>query len=136
MAVRLRYKIEIAVSSTTAEDKDLGNLKCEVVTDASNEGGTWKTTLAGGAANVQIPLDSISSARFLFVRATSKDPNVGPVEIRLRRNSVMGEEISVVPFSDVKEGHMFLCTTGLTALYATNTSGSVVMDLTLIAIGD
>jgi hypothetical protein len=136
MAVRLRYKIEITCSSTTAEEKDLGNLKSEVVTDVCNEGGTWKTTLAGGATDIQIPLDSIAAAKFLFIRATSKDPNLAPVQVTIKRNSNSAEAINIVPFSDVKEGHLLLSTSGLTAIYATNSSGTVVMDLTIVAIGD
>lgn len=135
MAVRVRYKLEVAISSTTAEEKDLGNVKWEVVTDGIGEGGGWKTTLAAAAADIQIPLDSIAAAKFLVVRTNAKDPLNTPGTINIRRNTVMGEEIAIVPLPSSAEGHFLLSTTGLTALYASN-PGTVDMELTILVGGD
>jgi hypothetical protein len=137
MSVRVRYGLKVQVSSTSSEDKDLGNLSFEVVTDSLGEGGTRKFTLAGGATDVAIDLGNVSSAKLILVRTAPKDPNETLPEVRLRLNSVVGEEISVSPIaSSVKEAHGLLSSTGITALYATNSSASVEVELTVAVAGD
>lgn len=134
MSVRLRYRVEVAVSSTEAEDRDLGNGKYEVVNDYEGEGGGWKTNLAVGATDLQIELPNIADAKFLMVRITPTDPNDDPSQVDLMLNSTGSTPIPVVARSN-KEGHFLLSTTGLTALYATN-AGSTAMSLTVFAAGD
>jgi hypothetical protein len=135
MTVRLRYKLEITVSSTTAEEKDLGNQKAEVLVDTQGEGGTWKTLVAGGATDQQLFLPNVATARFLYVRTTPRDPTQDPVTITLKRETVGGEAIAVKPVGDAREGQLLLCCESLTALYATN-ADTVDMDVTVIAVGD
>lgn len=134
MSVRLRYKIDVAVSSTEAEDRDLGNGSYEVVNDYEGEGGSWKTNLASGVTDEQIVLPNIADAKFLMVRITPKDPNADPAQVDLKLNDVGNTAIPVVARAN-KEGHFLLSTTGLTALYASN-GGSVDMSLTVFAAGD
>lgn len=135
MGVRVHYKIEVAISSTPNEEKDLGNVKWEVISDGVGEGGGWKTTLAAAASNVEIPLDSIAAARMLVIRTNSKDPLNLPNEIRIRRNTISNEEIAIVPLPYATEGHFLISTSGLTALFASN-PGSVDMEITLFVCGD
>lgn len=135
MSVRVRYKIQVAVSSTSAEDKDLGNLSWEIVTDQQGEGGSWKTVVAAGAVDVQIPMDSIADVRLLILRTTAKDPNQTPNQILIRRNTNVAEQIEILPLADAKEGHLLLSTDGLTAIYASN-PGAVDMEMIIVAAGD
>jgi hypothetical protein len=135
MSVRVRYKIEVAVSSTSAEERDLGNARWEVVTDVQGEKGGGKFTLAAGSTNVSIALGNVSTARLLVIRTTSKDPNQDPVDITIRRNLVGNEAIVIRPLSDAKEGHYVCSTDSMTALFATN-AGATDMELTIFVVGD
>lgn len=134
MAIRVRYSISAAVSSTTAEERDLGNLKMEVVTDVETKGGAWKTVLPASTTNLELKIDNLAQIHLLFIRTTSSDPNVAPVSITLKRNSTGAEAIEIKPLGDAKEGHLLLTTNGLTSLYASN-STSTEMILTVLAVG-
>jgi hypothetical protein len=135
MTVRIRYKITATVSSTSAEERDLANQAWEVVNDAQGEGGSWKTTLAAGATDVQLNLGNLAACRMLFVRTTAKDPTQVPGDIVVKRNSTGGETLTVRPLTDAKEGFLAFVTDSLTALYASN-PGTVVMDVVVVAAGD
>ena len=135
MSVRVRYKLETAVSSTTAEEKDLGNRRYEVVSDGLNEGGSWKTRLLAGATDVNLSLRDVSSARLLVVSTNTVDPNELPGTIQIKRNSTGGEVIEIVPLPSSKQGHFMITTQGLTAIYASN-PGTVNMEIVLAVAGD
>lgn len=134
--MRLRYRIEVSISSTYNEERDLGNTRWEVVTDQQTEGGVWKATLANGSTNVPLPLDTIADATFVAIRINPTDPNDTANAITIAINSTMSTPITIAPISQESQtGHFLLSTTGLTALYASN-SGSVSMDITLVAVGN
>ena len=135
MTIRARYSLSFAVSSTSAEEKDLGNAKWEVVSDSPNEGGVRKNVVVASAVDVELNMASVASAKLLIVRTSPKDPTEDPVEIRVRRNNITAEQIAIVPLTGTKEGHFLLSTTGLTSLYASN-MGTVDMDVTLVLVGD
>lgn len=135
MTVRVRYKLEIAISSTQAEERDLGNGKYEIVVDSQGEGGGWKITLAAGAVNTPISLNNVATAKFLVIRTTPKNPNALPSVVKFRRETVAGEEINVQSLTTSKEGYLVLTTDSLTALFASN-PGTVEMDLTIFCAGD
>jgi hypothetical protein len=123
------------VSSSTCEDKDLGDLKCEIVSDALGEGGTWKTLLAVGSTNVPLQLNGVSSTKLLMIKTNAKDPNATPGIVTIRRNVVGGEEIPITPLSGSKSGHLLISTSSLTGLFASN-AGTVDMELTVVTAGD
>lgn len=133
--VRLRYKIEAAISSTAGEDRDLGNARYEVVVDSQGEGGAHKMTLAGGAVDVPLCMGDVGVARFVLVRATPANQNDPAQEVRIRLNSVTGEQISLAPVPPSKEGYLLLTGGNVTALYATN-MGTTAMSLTVSVAGD
>jgi len=134
MSVRVRYIVSISVSSSSAEDKDIGNTQWQIVTDQEAKGGAWKTTLVAGATNVQLQIDNISTIQFLAIRTNTTSPNDAPTQIQIRKNSTAGEVIEILPLGDAVEGHLLLSTDGVTAIYASN-PGAVNMDLTVIAAG-
>ena len=132
--VRLRFKVEVAVSSTTAEDRDLGNISAELVCDSQGEGGSWKTKVVAGASDVQIQLPNVASATFLFLKTTAVSANDTPVSLTFKRETVGGEAFVVAPLSSTREG-FWLATSGLTALYCSN-AGAVDMEVIVFTAGD
>lgn len=135
MAIRIRLGVNVAISSTTAEDKDLGYSQYEIVSDAQNEGGNWKTRLAAGAVNIQAQLGNIASVKFLSIKTTVANPLDTPGLVQVRKDSPSGEIITVTPLTDTKEGHLIITTSGITAIYLSN-PGTVDMDVTIAAAGD
>lgn len=135
MAVRIRYKITAYVSSTTAEEKDLGSQVWEVMTDTQGEGGSWKSTIAASSTDVPVGLGNLTTAKLIIIRTTAKDPTQVPVALTFKRETTGGEAIVVSPLGDAKEGHLLLSTTGLTALFVTN-AGTVDMEVVVIGVGD
>jgi hypothetical protein len=134
MPVRVRYSVTVAVSSTPAEERDLGNVSWSIVTDIEAKGGTWKTTLSAGASNVQLQIDNISTIQFLALRTTTVNPNDTLTLVNIRKNSTSGEVTEILPLGDALEGHMLISTDGITAIYASN-PGSVDINLTVVAAG-
>lgn len=135
MSVRTRYALKAAISSTSAEDKDLGNVSYEVVNDDQGEGGSWKIKLDAGAVDERLYFPNVSSATFVLIRTTPNDPNDDPGTVNIRLNSVTGEEIPITPLQDSKEGLFVLTTSAVTELYA-SVPGGVAMDVTLTLAGD
>ena len=135
MPVRFRQGVKIGVSSTSAEEKDLGNLNWEIVTDDLGEGGSWKTLVEAGETDLEIALDNLASAKFLALRTVSKDPTKTPVALDFKKESPTGEVFTVAPLSGTKEGHFMICTDSITALYVTN-AGAVDMEVTIVTAGD
>jgi len=136
MSVRLRYKLDMAVSSTANEEKDLGHPICEVVVDSQGEGGVFKTKLAGGAVDQEIKLDNIASAKFLALRVTPVSENETMDSVKVRLNAIGGEEIEIKPLSGAREAHFLISSAGITALYVTNVSSSVAVAVTVVMAGD
>lgn len=135
MSVRLRYRIEASVSSTTAENRDLGNVTFESVHDTSGEGGSRKTTLATGATDVALAMAELAAARFVLVKTNAKNATDDPGIIEIKKNSTTNEVIEVVPLPDASEGHLLLSTQNISALFASN-PGSVDMEVTVVSVGD
>jgi len=136
MSVRLRYSAKVQISSRTdPEDKDLGNLSYENVTDSNGEGGSRKFTLAAGDSDIAIDLGNVTTPNFVFIRSSAKDPLDTPSEITVKRNTIGNEEIPITPISGTKTGWLLLSTSGLTALFASN-PGSVDMELIVAVSGD
>lgn len=136
MSVRLRYKLSVAVSSSLAEENDLGNTKFEVVSDDSDEGGVWKTTVAA-ATTVVLNLDNITSAKFLMMRFTPKDPTqvMTPVVLTLNGTIVLPPITSVGSTQD--EAIFMISTSGITAVQVANTDvASVPLDIIIGTSGD
>lgn len=135
MSVRVRFRMEASVSSTSNEEKDLGNVAYEDVTDSLGEGGARKNLLAAGATDVEITTREIADKSFILIRTNARQSTDTPGTIEIKKNSVGGEVTSIVPLATTREGFMLLTTTGITAIYASN-PGSVDMEVTVVAAGD
>lgn len=136
MAVRVRYKLDTSVSSSSAEERNLANTSFSVVNDALGEGGSWMTTLAGAATDQQLFIPNIADVKLLVVRTTSKDPTLPLPSVTIKKNSALGEAITLVPLSGSKEALFMITTSGLTSLFATNGSATTVVNVLVIASGD
>lgn len=135
MPVRVRYKLESSISSTTAEEKDLGNGKFEILTDALGEGGVRKTLLVAAATDVALDIGNVAAINYILIRTNPKDPTDTPAAVELKKSGTGGEVISIEPLGTSKEGHFLLSTSGVTSLHASN-PGSVDMEVTLFVCGD
>ena len=132
---RIRYSIQASVSSTSAEEKDLGNVSYEVVNDDPGEGGVRKTLLAAGATDVSVMMNEISAARFVLIKTNTVDPTDTLGAITVKKYAIGGEEITVEPLPGATEAHMLLSTSGITDLFATNAL-TVDVYITVMAVGD
>jgi hypothetical protein len=135
MPVRLTYATEFSISSTTADEKDLGNGNFKVITDDFGEGGTWKTLVSAGASDLQIVLDNVATARFLLLKSNPKLENDPAQSLDVKFNSVGNTPVPLKAPDSKKIAIMLLCTDGLTALYVSN-AGSVDVELTVSVAGD
>lgn len=134
MSVRIRIKQSTGISASSAEDQDLGKLAYEVYTDDMSEGGSWKTTVAAGATQT-IHLDDITSAKFLSMRFTSKDPTLPMTQVLVTINGTIAIPVFQAP--GTKEAYLTLTSPGITALVVANTEvGAVDLDLTIAVAGD
>jgi hypothetical protein len=134
MAIRLRYKVSVAVSSSSAEENDLGNAKIEVVSDAPNEGGVWKTTLAA-ATTMVLSLDGITNASFLMLRFTPKDPTQVMTPVALTLNGAT-PALTIEPCGDMDEA-IFAISAAITSVSIANLqAGAIALDVTVGVTGD
>lgn len=135
MPIRLRQSAKIEVSSSTRENKDLGNVAWEIVTDGLGEGGAWKTLVPAGASLLELKLDNIANVKFLVLLTSAKDPTQTPVALDFRKNGSGGEIFQVKPLSSVKQGQFLITSEGITSLFVTN-AGAVDMEVVVVAGGD
>jgi hypothetical protein len=136
MPIRLRQSATIKVSSNNqTETGDLGSLAWEALTDGLGEGGTWKTLVPASTTDLEIHLDNIATVNFLAIQTQVKDPTQTAVSLDFKRETVGGEVFTVAPLSGSKTGHFMMTTSGLTALFVSN-SGSVDMEVIIVIAGD
>jgi hypothetical protein len=134
MSVRARFKAEVGISSTTAEEKDLGNLSHEVQTDDLGEGATQKVVVPAGAAGQVIPCPSIASAKFLYVRTSPKTETDTPTQLDFALNGG-AEVLPVTPLGTTKVGFLAVTHPGITSL-TVNNGGTVDMVVIVSMAGD
>lgn len=135
MPVRVRYAIQVAISSDDSEAKDLGNGDFEIVDDTQGEGGSRKITLAASAVDVALSVADVASAKFFLLRATPKDPNDSCHEVLIRLNGIANQQLSVKPLGTSKEAWFWITTSTLTSVHASN-AGATDMALTIFVAGD
>lgn len=135
MAIRVRVQTGVHISSTSAEERDLGSVEVEAVCDTQKDGGSWKITLAAGATNVSAQLSELAECRVLHLRTRPVTATDTPGTVTVKRNGTGAEAWPVEPLPTTKQGLLMITTSGLTALYLTN-PGTVAMEVTVSAVGD
>ena len=130
MSIRVRYTVQSAISSTSAEERDLGNVYWQIVTDQETKGGTTKTVVPAGTVGLQIQIDNVSTIQYLAIRTVSNNPNAPPCPVSLYLNSSLAVPILITPLGDAQEGHLLMSTDEVTAIYMSNT-GPTDMSVTV-----
>lgn len=137
MTVRVRYRVELAISSTDAEERDLGDLKIEVVDDSQGDGGVRKFKIPASTTDLAISMGDIADAKLVFLRTQPVDPNDSLPDVLVRKLAPPGgEQFTIKPLGTEKEAHFLLISESISALYVTNTSASVDVYLTVGLAGD
>jgi len=112
--MRIKFKLESYISSTSAGDKDLGNAEWGYeTTDAILEGSTRTYRIADDTENQTVDMSGLSEVNYMVLR-TDK-------EITLRINGT--ESVTVSVPDDLDFGYMLLTTDGITELDVSNSSG-------------
>lgn len=128
--MRLKLRISASMSSTTAEEEDLLNLKPNSYETADDlgEGSTRVYKVANGAASESLNLAGLAVLNFLYLR-TSK-------AITLHVTTAAGTSNLPVTIPEGFEfGHFLSTATGVTALAVSNDSGSTAK-ITVAMAGD
>lgn len=136
--MRGRIEMKVNFSSSPAEERDMGRVEVNEVTDYSADGGVYKTTLAANAVNVQLRMGNLAAVSLVAIRTQAVDPTLPPSQVNIRKNSNQGEETAIVPFQDGsglgKSGVYVVTTTGITSLFASN-MGATPMNVFVGALG-
>lgn len=135
MSVRVDIGLQLAVSSSTSNAKDLGNLTFSERTTSWGEGGSRKLRIAAGATGIQVDLCDLADAQLLLLSVYPANANDNGESITIRLNDLAADEITIDPLGDKKRGFFLLTTSGLTTIYV-NHPGTVDVELTLVAAGD
>lgn len=133
--VRFRVRLELAVSSSAAEEGDIGKLKFDILSDAMGEGGVSKFIVPAGAVDTPVQLSNVASVKAVAIRTKSLQPNVAAGSISIRRNSLAGEQLPIVALPSSKEGLFVLTGEGTTSLYVSN-PGTSPVEVTIALAGD
>jgi hypothetical protein len=117
MGLRLQQKFISFISSTTAEEKDIGNIEPRSfeVSDALNEGSTRRYRVADGVANQVIDLAGLTAAQYLFFRTNR--------EVTIQINGTDSIPLGII--DGFAFGYFILTapSAGITALDVSNSSG-------------
>jgi len=119
--MRTRLKLSIAMSSTNAEDRDLGNGMYEVVTDSLEVGGSVKMTLVASEEGTLVYSAGSAASRIVVVRTTPRDPTQAAARVALHFNAPGNiDPVIVTPVGDAREGLFAGMLDGVTSIYASN----------------
>jgi hypothetical protein len=80
-------------------------------------------------------MGDVGIARFLLIRSTPANQNDPAHEVRIRLNSVTGEQLVLAAIPPSKEGYLLLTGANITAVYVSN-MGTTAMSLTVSVAGD
>lgn len=72
MPLRVQNKLVSFISSTTAEERDIGNIEPRSfeISDTLNEGSTRRYRVADGATNQTIDLAGLTSAQYILIKSS------------------------------------------------------------------
>lgn len=139
MAVRLTYGLNLGISSTENEERDLGDRNFQVASDDLEQGGSWKVTLPKSTTDKPIALANITEVRLLCLRTTAKDPTLPCPVVGMKVNSTGGSALPIRPIGDgdnAKEGILIMSTEGITSLYLTNADTATDVEVIVSVAGD
>lgn len=128
MSIRINYNIEVSLSESLYQIKELGQTTpWKGVNDQCDDGGTWRRTIVAGAVNVAIDINGLANGRLIAVKTTAA--------ITLKRNVTGDTGWPIRPLGVGATDGIFICSTdGLTSLYVSN-SGTVDAEVTFVVAG-
>jgi len=133
MSARARIINHIMLSSSANEEKDFGNLKSEVYTDVFEGHSPVLAVLNTSEADVLLPSSTLGDIRIIFLKISANDETQLPADVEIKLNSTGADPITISPIgpktTSLKEGWLIMTVSGVTAVYATNTSSSVKMKI-------
>jgi hypothetical protein len=137
--MRIRYSITVALSSTDAEDKDLGNRSYEVVADSPTwEGGIFKAIIPAAAVKhpVVLPVGGTTGSMFVL-RAKTTDPTL-PLGIVYPFDTAVAPAppngLAMKPLPGALESHALLTSSGPSSALAVTNPGAEI-ELTVAFAG-
>lgn len=131
MANRLKYTIDVQLSSSDAGTNDLGHPVAAVTSDALTLGGTRKVILAAKDADpalpvdVEIPLGVITAASFIAIFVSKR------TRVKTRPDDL---GLTIAPVGTATQGQFLLSTEGVTRLFVANLATDAACEA-IIALG-
>ena len=128
MSIRVKFKVDLSLSETTAEGKELGlTAPWSGTNDLQDDGGTWRRKVVAGAIDVLIDLNGLANGRLIAIKSNK--------EITVKKNATTGEAWTIRPLgTGALDGVMVITTDGVTALYVTN-AGTADAEVTFLVAG-
>lgn len=128
MGIRVKFEVQLQLSETTQEGKELGRTPpWSGTNDQQDNGGTWRQRLDAGATDVEVDLNGLANGRLIAMKCDQ--------EISFKKDSAAGEPWTLRPLGTGSlDGVFLLTTTGVTKLYLTN-AGSLDAEVTISVAG-
>jgi hypothetical protein len=120
MAILASLSICAGISSTSAENRDLGHLERSDKFSTFEEGGSIMDLIPAGAVDVPLSLGGLSSCAVLVLITSPKDQNLAGSTLQLKRNLIGAEATPITPIGNRKQGYYVLSTESLTAVFLSN----------------
>ena len=126
--MRLKSRVSLSLSSTTAEEEDISNIKPTVyeISDALSEGSGRSYKVANGASSQAVDLAGLAEVNFVYVRTNKA--------VTFHITDAGGtENVDIAVPTGNSYGHLLLNTTGVTALAISNSSGATARVMVVLA---
>lgn len=128
MSITVNINVDLSVSETSLENKELGQTSPWQGTNSQlDDGGSFRRKITAGSTDVAVPMLGLTNGRLLGIKTSQT--------ISIKKNSSGGEPWTIRPLGVGAQDGMFLVTTdGITTVYVTN-AGSLDADVTFIVGG-
>lgn len=126
--MRLKTRVSLSLSSTTAEEMDVANVapSSYEITDALSEGSSRTYKVAHGTAAQTVDLAGLSAVNLVYVRTNRA--------VTFHITSAAGtENIPMSVPTGNENGHLLLNTAGVTSLAISNSSGATARVMVVLA---
>jgi hypothetical protein len=126
--MRLKTRVSLSLSSTSAEEADVANVAPQVYekTDALSEGSARTYKVANGASSQAVELAGLSSVNFVYVKSSRA------ITVHLTTGSGVQSLPLAVPEGH-ENGHLLVNTSGVTGISVSNSSGGTARVMVILA---
>jgi len=123
MSIRVNFNIDLSLSETTLENKELGMTPpWQGTNDQLDDGGTFRRKIVAGATDVAVPLLGLSNGRLLAIKSNQ--------QVSIRRDTVSDVPWIIRPLGVGAQDGVFVITTdALSTIYISN-AGSLDAEVT------